>query len=661
MKLLELRLRNFKGIKKMDLKANGGNLRIFGDNATGKTTIFDAFTWLLFDTDSKNKAEFGIKTWDPNGNVIHHLDHEVEGKFDVDGEIIELKKVYREKWVKRRGATERTFDGHETDYFVDGVPTTMTDYNNRIEEIAPEERFKLLTSPMHFNRALHWEERRNILLDICGDVSDSNVIESNKKLADLPKVLGKNTTDDHKKIIAASRAKINKELERIPVRVDEVKKGLPDVKGMDAKKVEDELAKLKKQKTAKEKEITALTDEGKSGELLNQVAELRAKMTDIESDYRKKHTEEMVRLEASIRTFRGNVGDVNREIDLKVANVKRGEESVEGIKKHIEGLRKEWHAVNEEAFDVVVDDVCPTCGQSLPAEQVEEAQERALGEFNLKKAERLSEINEAGKKSKAEMEKILAEIDGTQKTIEEMKAGIEATQKDIAKLEADLAEAEAKKDGYKDLPEYKKIAEEKVELEKILDGEQVDVAPQTARIGIEMKKIDELINEALTTKASLEAHKKGQERIEELEAEQKKLAAEYERLESELYLIEEFTRTKVDMLTDKINEKFKLARFKLFEIQINGALKEVCETTMGGVPWNDLNSGGQMNVGLDIINTLSDYYDFAPPIFVDNAESVTKLTPTKAQMVALVVSEKDKELRIGSSEEGKQKLFEGVK
>jgi hypothetical protein len=138
-----------------------------------------------------------------------------------------------------------------------------------------------------------------------------------------------------------------------------------------------------------------------------------------------------------------------------------------------------------------------------------------------------------------------------------------------------------------------------------------------------------------------------EKRIEELKAQEKKLAAEYERLEGELYLTEEFIRQKVSLLEEKINSKFEMARFKLFNVLVNGAVEECCETTYQGVPFSSLNNGARINVGLDIIRTLARHYNFYPPIFIDNREAVTSLIDMgDQQVISLIVSEKDKELRV---------------
>src|SRR5690606_20070807 len=122
-KLKKLKIENFKGIKKFSMDCDGKNVHVFGTNATGKTTLVDAFQWVLFDKDSSGNSKFGIKPIDPRTEKeIHHLETMVEVALDLDGEEINLKKVYKERWVKQNGKTDREFAGHTTDYYVNGVP-----------------------------------------------------------------------------------------------------------------------------------------------------------------------------------------------------------------------------------------------------------------------------------------------------------------------------------------------------------------------------------------------------------------------------------------------------------------------------------------------------------------------------------------------------------
>lgn len=662
MKLLKLKLKNFKGIKSLELKANGEDLRIFGDNATGKTTVYDSFLWLLFDKDSQNKADFAIKTLDKDGNVIHKLDHEVEGTFLVDGDEIVLRKTYREKWVKPRGKAEQEFGGHEIDHFVDGVPVKKSEYAKKVAEVAPEAQFKLLTSPTYFNEQMHWQERRKVLLEVCGDVADEDVIKANGDLAKLPHILGKHSLDDYKKIIAARRTEINKELDRVPIRIDEVYQGLPDISAIEnPDAIESDLAKLAKAKAEKETELAALLSGSNQGEIKQKIAELEAELLSIETAHKREHAKKVGEIEAKIKECQDTIRDVQYKISTKETALESSRKSVEILEKSIVDLRDKWHEVNVWESLSKAEEVCPTCKQTLPADKVQETNERLLAEFNTAKAKTLADINSAGKSAKQELEKVTAKIADLEKEIAELESSIGPHAENNAKLNGELAKVNAAFEDYKEQDNYKKLLAEKDKLHKALAGDQEGIGPEKERIQAEINTIkiaEDAVNQA---KANLAAHKQGEKRIAELEAQQSVLAAEFEKLEQELYLIELFTRTKVGLLTERINSKFKFARFKLFEEQVNGGLAEVCETTYNGVPYSSgLNNAARINVGLDIINTLAEHYGFAPPVFIDNAEAVTELIPVEGQLISLIVSEKDKALRVEGpeGEAVQQSLFE---
>lgn len=646
MKLMELRLKNFKGIKALELVANGEDLRIFGDNATGKTTIYDSFLWLLFDKDSQNKADFEIKTLDKDGNAIHHLDHEVEGVFEIEGETLTLKKVYREKWTKKRGSAQAEFTGHETDHFIDGVPVRKGEYDAKIKEIAPENLFKLLTSPMYFNEHLHWQDRRRMLLEVCGDIPDEEVIKVNKELKDLPKILGKFDLESKKKIIQARRAEINKELDRIPVRIDEAQRGLPDISGIDEEAVKSALEEVGRQKHEKEAELASLLGGGNQGQIRQQMAEIDAKLLEIENGCRRQHNEQLSEIERQIATGLAKVQELQLVISSKELELKAQKLTAQRTEQLITDLRAKWHEINCRQFEACVDETCPTCGQALPPERIQEAVDKAHSDFNLRKAEDLARVNEEGKAAREKLEAAKATIANLQGEIAQGKEDLAKWQAQNVELTGRLSEVRATAHDYKQQDDYKALLAEKERLQKALEGEEVATVYERhlRQADIDALKAEEA--RLLERRALLEIYRQGQQRVQELEEQQKELAAEFERLERELYLIELFIRTKASLLTDKINAKFQLARFQLFEEQINGGLQEVCTTTYKGVPWNSLNNGARINVGLDIINTLAEHHGFAPPIFVDNAEAVTELIPVRGQLICLVVSEKDKILRV---------------
>jgi len=659
-KLLKLKLRNFKGIKSLELVANGQDLRIYGDNATGKTTVYDAFLWLLFDKDSQNRSDFAIKTLDKNGNPIHHLDHEVEGTFEIDGETIELKKVYREKWVKKRGSATEEFSGHETDHFIDGVPVKKSEYTDRVNQIAPEDRFKLLTSPLYFNEFMKWQDRRALLIEIAGDVTMEDVIQANPELKELPGILGKRTPEDHKAIIMARRAEVNKELERIPIRIDEVSRHHPDVEGIDPDQLEQQSKELMAEQAELKRELADLMSSGNQSKIRQQIAEIDAKLLGIETDYKRKHNQQVSDLERQTTLLQAKVAETSNAISRKEQEINEQKQNAERAEKLITDLRAKWHEINSRRFDAQVEDVCPTCGQALPPERVQEAVDKAASEFNLRKAEDLAQVNAEGKAAKDRLDNIQANIASLESEFAQLKEQLSELLAQGADLGKQLDQAKVGADAYIEQEDYKTLVDEKEQLLKALDGDQSAIKPQIEELERKIKAVDDQLIELKNAKSKWELYHSIDRRIAELQDQESELAKEFEKLERELYLIEEYIKTKAELLTDKINSKFRLAEFKLFETQINGGINPICETTYKGVPWGSLNGAGKVQVGLDIIRTLQEHYQFRPPVWIDNRESIVELPEMDCQVISLIVSEKDKTLRVeGPDKESvKQSLFE---
>lgn len=659
-KLLSLHLENFKGIKKFTLDANGSNVRVFGDNAVGKTTLFDAFVWLLFDKDSQNKKDFSIKTLDNEGNVIHNLEHTVEGEFLIDSTVIKLKKVYKEKWTKKRGQPIAEFTGHTTDHFVDDVPINKKEYTAKVAEIVDEEAFKLLTSPTYFNEHLDWKKRRAILLEIAGEVTDQEVINSKSELSKLNDFLSGKSIEDMKKIIASRKKHINDELEKIPVRIDEIVKMTPeadiDVEALKSKvqQIESDIDALKEQKLNVQNGAAVV-------EKKKQLQEIEMKINDYKRDFEANNMQEVYKLQARVQECQGNLQIVQsklQQFQFKVETIQRESQTLQNEKRRLENemadLREKYFKINAQELEYEDTCTCPTCKQALPQEQVEAARNEALAQFNERKSKQLAEINEQGVSRKARVEEINNRLstqsmllnDATNE-VQKAQQELELKQKELEKAKQQFEKAKNSVPDATQTEEYQLLISQKQSILNDIDQLESEAYKVAFELDKQIKELNsqkQLINAELAQFANIEANRK---RIAELEAQQEELAREYEELEHQTFLIEEFIRTKVDMLNERINSKFKYARFKLFDVQINGGLQEVCETTFEGVPYGSgLNNAAKINVGLDIINTLSEHFGISAPIFIDNAEAVTKFIETNAQLISLVVSEKDKQLRV---------------
>lgn len=644
-KLLSINLENFKGIKNFSLVTNGQSVSVFGDNATGKTTILDGFLWLLFDKDSQNKKDFAIKSLEATGQEVHNLNHIVEATFEVDGTEMTLKKVYFEDWVQKRGSANKEFSGHKTKYYIDEVPKKKKEFTDFVAALVEEELFKLITSPIFFNEQIKWQDRRKLLIEICGDITDEEVFASDNQLKGLELILKGRTLEDHKKVIGERRKAINDDLRMIPVRIDELNKSIPE-ESIDMDSIRAEVKQLEEEIDSNK---TLISNIQNGQALQSKELELKKVENDLETvkrAYESDSKDKLYQLQAKLQEEQGNLRITEMKIQEQKRSMEYANTNIKAIEVDMSKLRSDWSEIKKAEYTHVEECVCPTCNQDLPVDQVEDARQKALETFNLNKSSQLAEIDNKGKSLLQKKEKMLEELQGYESVIQKFEDIRSEKAKVIEKL---TGEIETLRNGIKDVsesPEYIKFMnlrqalEQEIATIKNQSGQAIEDIKQ-ANAQLELQKRE--LNAEIAKYANIDSLKS---RIQEYEDQEEALTKEFQKLEHQVFLTEEFIRRKVELLTEKINSKFKLARFKMFENQINGGLQEVCETTYNGVPYSSLNNAMRINVGLDIIETLSNHFGIVAPIFVDNAEAVTKLNAIDAQIISLVVSESDKTLRV---------------
>ncbi|MBE0583080.1 MAG: hypothetical protein IH612_04880 [Desulfofustis sp.] len=644
-RLISLRLENFKGLRDFTLMANSDDVDVRGDNATGKTTIYDGFLWLFFDKDSSGAKDFDIKTR-AGGETIPMVDHAVTAMFLIDGKPLLLRKVYAEKYTKKRGQAQADFAGHTTEYFVDEVPVKQKEFKEAVDGIADEELFRLLTNPLHFNETLSWQKRREVLLEVCGSISDDEVMAGNPDFDKLQKALKGRKIDDHKKVVASRRQAINKRLDEIPVRIDQINNDLPEGPKSDPVAIIKKITALQEKVSAKRSEVSRIENGG-------QVAAKQKELADVETDMAKFRNDYQKSVDALAAGKRKELGELNNQVaDLAVvqSNQKRdAEETVTQLNelssKNLD-LTAEWKKINGETFEFTADTVCPTCGQELPEGQIESARNKARASFEESKQRRLQEVTEKGKANRQVNTKVRdkrSAIEVMQRqTAEELNVVVQAAaalQAEIDKLTADVPDLS-------DLVEWKEFTARQTAIEEEIEKLREGSTEALAAVNAEIDEIDKQIAEHQKTVAGIENRQRLEDQSRELKEEEKKLAKEFEQLEEELYLCEQFIRAKVAMLDERINQHFNICSFRLFRDQINGGLQEVCECTVDGVPYGSINNAARIQAGLDIISTLSRHHQLSAPIFIDNRESVTRLPHVEQQLISLYVDADAKQLKI---------------
>lgn len=650
MKLNQLTISNFKGIRDLTINFDGRDASIHADNALGKTTILDAWTWLLFDKDSSGAAAFNLKTLGENGEPLHMLDHSVEAvvQMETDPLPVVLRKVYREKWTKKRGSADKVFDGHTTEYQVNGVPTSKGEYQAYIAEIAPESIFRMLTTPVFFSEQLTWQARRELLVSAFGEVSDEEILAANPELAPLGERLQRHSVDDLKKVELATRKKINEELNAIPGRVDEAIRAVPaTAKGANPAVLASKAQKLSAAIEALRQQKATITSGGQIAEKRRELAELDAAMLTLKNKAAASVSGAVAEELAAAR--KALAGMVSTEVDLQ-NRLSWGKTAADKMNREIAELKRENQAIvarwqEQSAKRFVAGGACPTCGQEYPEHLVA----RQEADFNRAKAQSLATIADDGNANKQAIDECVAKLQAIETensalaaSVEEASAKMNGQRAVVEALEARMGEAPK----VEELPEYQEIAAKQSalleEIAELKDGIEPALADVDGKIEAKGQELT-AVNREIT---DIEVAATQQYRVDELKAREKELAGQFEESEQTLYLIEQFQRLKIGALEESINTQFSLVRWKMFDEQINGGMTETCVCTVDGVPYSDLNNAAKVQAGMDIIGAMAEHYDFYPPIWVDNRESIVRLPEMQQQVISLVVSEPDKELRV---------------
>lgn len=630
--LQSLDLDYFKGIRSLHIDFEVGMTSIYGDNATGKTTVYDALTWLLFGKDSSGSAKFSIK---PTG--IPGVTPTVTAILEINGEPMKLRKTLREKWSKPRGCAVAQYDGDTTEYTIDDVPRKESEYKRMISAIIDEGVFKLLTNVHAFARDLPWKERRKQLAEVCGLPDDKAILTSVPQFAELAAALGRRTVDEYKAVLMAERKGANKTLDSLPIRIDECERRARELDVLDYDKAQVDKADLELRKGALLADLSRLD----GGTLLTaaeaEVTHYEAELKALDAENAAHRASQNVPVQDERPAIQRKLGELSWTFNNLNKMMDDCEENVLKAEEQLEKYRAVWRSIQAETF---TGDVCPTCGQKLPAIEAAQAkakfeQDKAGREARLVKDSDLVKQNQAAQKAQhAELKEKAAQV---RDEYEQIKAQLDAYIPPEAPAIENLpgyTERRAK------VTQYIEEAREKIgRIQSDQQAERDRLNSQLSQLNMELTRVSQV----LAAKVQLDETRA---RVDELKAEQRTQAAALEEINRKLAMCEDFTRYRCQFITDSVNSRFKLARFRLFVEQVNGGLADCCDVMVDGVPYADLNNAMQINVGLDIIGTLSEHYGLRVPLVVDNAESVTKLQEIDTQVIRLVVSEQDKELRV---------------
>lgn len=592
-----LSLVNFKGVRELDLQFVDGENMIGGSNGTGKTTVFDAFTWLMFGKDSTGRSDsnFNIKTLDDAGKPIYHLDHSVVAVMCVDGTDVKLERKYVEVWQKQSGTTDMFLKNHKTEFFVNDVKcATKKEYDAEVNEIINESVYKMITNPWYFPQ-LSADNQKSMLIDMAGEVSDEEVAATNKNFAKFLEDLNGKPMEKMAKEIQAKKRACNEILDRIPSQIETAENVMPEAEDWDAidaeiknklKEIEDIDATIADKSKVNEQEYE------RKASIQNQIGDAKLELANVKNEIRANASQarnvaiqEINNIQLQIQGNDNMIKSTNRLIENQ-------EKEIESKEINVKALREEYKKVFASMIEF--DDgqfICPTCKRPYDAADIEAKKKELTENFNTDKADKLKKIQEKGKALNA--------------ALEEMKQTLATYKKELAKHEESVLTLQKKKS------EKEAEMPEPVDEANIIDTDQrvidlqnkiVDLENQL-NVGIKVIDVSELreqkrvANEALqglykraAKKEQIERTRKEIEDLEKKQASNNQVLADCEQWER-LHI--QFQKAKDEELLKRINGMFEVVSFSFLSTQLNGNEKLTCVCTVNGTPYPDVNNAGK--------------------------------------------------------------------
>lgn len=624
-KLSALYLQNYRNIPEITLNFEGKDGKIVGANRIGKTNCLEAICYLL--TDKLLGGSADIPSIKPHSNTRAKV--VVEGVFVTEEGPVTLRKEFYEKWVRPRGSLTEELQGHITDYFINGAKQVRAkDFFDALTEkfgiptdISDLDAYQLMIDPFYLGETIcgskDWKNARKAIIDIVGDVEPEEIYASNKdtQIANADLKLHQFNDAEAKKAIRGEIDGYKKKMTETDGLLNEYGNTLnQDVS-------DDEYSKAKVEEERINDQIAKLRI-GVANPYADEVTQLQKELFDLNKQYEatpvdhSKSEKFRNELEAKRREYM-NVKLESQQADYQFNRLK---EQLDEKKSRQEEYKLKLKDLELEIKGIVVDDTCPTCGQKLPEEKVQEA-------YNRKKAEITEEAQKIRQKAvdnKKDIDSLTNQIESFiptdyQKRLSELQLqGAEIDKKLNQALEEERAQIKVPDPAIKE-----RIGEINARLAQIKQLENQGLQSNNTeieRLKARKSELQVIFSKRIAAEAAVK-------RISELKKEATEIGKAQANAEQRLWAVGEFVKTKLSLLDKHMAQKLGAVRFQLIKENIKaGSYDEVC------VPYiidpateeskNTLFSDGskseQIYTGIQIIKAIRDAKGWQPlPILFD--------------------------------------------
>jgi DNA repair exonuclease SbcCD ATPase subunit len=650
LELKSMDIENFKGIKQLHLDFSPAQTDISGANASGKSSIADAFSWCIWNKDSNGNApgtdSFREKPLDDNGQEIHNLETMVSIHAMLDGKPFNLKRIQAENWVRKRGSEDSTYQGNVSRYFINDVEIKQTEFRARIATIVPEDVSRLVTILSAFNQ-VEWKKRRQMLLEMSGVDVDQILLQQDEYVP-IAEFIYQNavSVEDMRKHFTAQRKNLENDLKMLPVRIDEATKAIPAQNGETVEALRAKQDDIKSQIA----DVDALILSKRSAD---QGEVLKSRLRSVYAEKERIYNSVLVGIQEAKTKAERKVSDLQVELKKLSYLVESTDARMSVILNQIgtseelvERWRNEYKTEYTKAFSFDGDTVCPTCGQQLNEMIIAERTETAKQAFITAKNEALATLTTKGrletenlKRLKNDYEKALAEHTQETQNKEDVALELETAKHQLMMI-ASSGDAES---ALVQNTEYQQLLVQIDELNKAINDSPSDILKnEISALGDQKNALNNRLFEIATKISELNTAEATKRRIAQLRKEMTEAGERINEVERMLILIEKFVQDRCGSLESHINNLFPTVRWKLFDMQINGGIAETCQCMIpcasGLVPYEGANTAARIAADVEIIDTLSRYYNAQLPIFLDNMERVNKIPTTTHQLITLTVT-----------------------
>jgi DNA repair exonuclease SbcCD ATPase subunit len=636
--LSKLHIRDFKKINDLTIDF-AQQTTIAGTNGVGKSTIFDAYTWLLYGKNSHDQQYFSIKRLDENGNVIHNLVASVRGVFILDSDVIELERRYKEKWTKKRGNEHEELTGHTTEYFIDQIPKSKGEFDTYVKGMISDTIAKVISSPLYFNEKMKWQERREILTSIAGDTTPEDVLNfspaefksANELLALLE---ARKSLTDEKTRIASERKRLKEQLDGIAPKIEELTS--MTVTELDATELDAKKAKRNAAKEQINKQLESIAEQNKAEQQKvidsnNQLYKWQDEYIKAKRDLLKDHNDRAQAYEKRKAELRLEIQKIEFALSENGSAENQNEANLRVLTNLQAKLKEKYEAEKAKEFAAISEN-CPCCQRPMESNEQEQ-----LERFNLAKANAIKQIVAEAQDVKTKINEVTEEL---------IK---------IANKRGDLTTYRIAKETYLKEVEASFVVEQEpsdtpdmVALKNAIDTHKPYTPEAVCNNALkqEREQLDEQIKEVEASLAKLAYIAGINTRIAELAENKRALAQQIASLERVAFQIDAYEKAHIELVESRVNAKFAIVKWKMFDEQINGGLAPTCEATVNGTPYNDLNTAMKINAGLDVINALNYHFGMFTPVFIDARESIVEIIETDCQVISLQVDKSFSELTV---------------